>query len=300
MGCAVYTMFNKIIITPLCEILGIDKYGKVQREDRNWNGVKAFFTQKLEELKTLSTNIPVSQMDKLVQKCALKIIENVERQLSRMPFFISSVEPEIEAKMKHVPLSNSGCESNFAKLDSRTKDASGTVPIENISEKFIISTNNYLQSPMFMDNQEEEYKWARTSVEAKRAMELQDEFLSRVAISKKFALLAKIEAKERKLRKSVELLDMCKQHGGPLSPNTLKDMDQMTDEAIYLEAKYLKCTIASELKLRHRVMDAANPGKYKLPLVPVEQLKLNIQNILMPGLNTPTTELDTLLSQISL
>jgi len=42
-------------------------------------------------------------------------------------------------------------------------------------------------------------------------------------------------------------------------------------------------------------MDAANPGKCKLPLVPVEQLKLNRQNILMPGLNTPTAELDTLL-----
>jgi hypothetical protein len=47
-------------------------------------------------------------------------------------------------------------------------------------------------------------------------------------------------------------------------------------------------------------MDVANPGKYKLTLVHVEQLKLNIQNILMPGFNTPTTELDTLLSQISL
>ena len=100
---------------------------------------------------------------------------------------------------------------------------------------------------MFVDNGEEEYKWARTSVGATHAMELQDKFLSWGAISNKFALLAKIEAKERKLRKYVELLDMCKRHGGPLSPNNLNDMDQMTDEAIYLEAKYLKCTIAREL-----------------------------------------------------
>ena len=76
-------------------------------------------------------------------------------------------------------------------------------------------------------------------------------------------------------------------------------MDQMIDESIYLKAKYLKCTIEPQLKLKHGVMDAANPGKCKLPLVPVEQLKLNRQNILMPGLNTPTAELDTLLSQIS-
>jgi len=97
--------------------------------------------------RALSTNIPVSQTDKFVQKYSFKIVGNVERQLCRMAFFMLSVEPEIAGKMKHVSLNNSGCESNFAKLDSQTKDERGTVPIENISEKFIISANNYLQSP---------------------------------------------------------------------------------------------------------------------------------------------------------
>ena len=164
MGCSLYKIFSDILITPLCQILGIDKHGKIQRDDRNWKGMKVFFTTKLLQLKELSTKTPTTQFDILLQKCLIKVIENIERQLSRMPFFGNGVDADIEDKMRHVPLSNSGCESNFGMLDARTKDASGTVPISNISDKFIISTNNYLQNDTFRNNKEEEYHWARTSV----------------------------------------------------------------------------------------------------------------------------------------
>lgn len=178
MGCSVYKIFSDILITPLCQILGIDKHGKIQRDDRNWKGMKVFFSTKLLQLKELSNKNPTTQFDKLLHKCLIKVIENIERQLSRMPFFGDGVDTDIEDKMRHVPLSNSGCESNFGKLDARTKDASGTVPISNISDKFIIATNNYLQNDKFINNKEEEYHWARTSDEAKKARTLQEEFIA--------------------------------------------------------------------------------------------------------------------------
>jgi hypothetical protein len=85
-----------------------------------------------------------------------------------------------------------------------------------------------------------------------------------------------------------------------LTKDSLSSLDTLTDAQIQLEVKYLKLTIAPELKLRHRVKDNQNPGKYKLPLIPVEQMKINIMNIINPGMTAPIASLDILLSNITL
>ena len=46
-GCEVYKSIENLIIKPLCDILGIDDFGKAKRDDRNWLGVKDFFEKKI-------------------------------------------------------------------------------------------------------------------------------------------------------------------------------------------------------------------------------------------------------------
>ena len=79
------------------EILGIDEFAKEKREDRSWRGVKEFYLQKVEEMKVLSDRKEnVTNIDKLVSACAAKIVENMERQLSRMKLFSENVPENIK------------------------------------------------------------------------------------------------------------------------------------------------------------------------------------------------------------
>ena len=45
-GCEIYKSIGYLIINPLCDILGIDDFGKTKRDDRNWQCVKDFFEKK--------------------------------------------------------------------------------------------------------------------------------------------------------------------------------------------------------------------------------------------------------------
>ena len=45
-GCEIYKSIGNLIINPLCDILGIDDFGKVKRDDRNWQSLKEFFEKK--------------------------------------------------------------------------------------------------------------------------------------------------------------------------------------------------------------------------------------------------------------
>lgn len=57
--------------------------------------------------------------NKIVRKCSGKIIEALERQLSKVKFFREvdeehQIDTETKTKMKWAPLTNSGCESRQA------------------------------------------------------------------------------------------------------------------------------------------------------------------------------------------
>ena len=105
-GCEIYNDFNNIIIGPLCDILGIDKYGEMKRMDRNWIGVKNFFGLKLKELENLSENPGDKNRDKLLAKCAAKVSENLERQINQVSFFKEGTDEETQRKLAHAPLTN--------------------------------------------------------------------------------------------------------------------------------------------------------------------------------------------------
>ena len=70
------------------------------------------------------------------------------------------------------------------------------------------------------------------------------------------AVKAKESIKRRRVERSLKLLDICQQHGGPITPQNLDTLiNTLTDEQIRHEVSYLKATIAKEIKMKRRVMN---------------------------------------------
>jgi hypothetical protein len=101
-GREVYKVFEAKLIKPICLMLGIDDYGKVEMENRNWIGVQEFYKEKVKEMKDLSDNEKVTtNIERLVAAYATKIVENMECQLDKMVFFRDEVDENTVEKMTH-------------------------------------------------------------------------------------------------------------------------------------------------------------------------------------------------------
>ena len=94
-------------------------------------------------------------------------------------------------ELMQAPLSNLGCESEFAKLDNRLKISGGTTSVETLSKKNVGSTNGFLVDSSYLDLSEQEkkqkWKWARASEEVKEMLKLKKDFLETVKASKSLA-----------------------------------------------------------------------------------------------------------------
>ena len=182
-----------------------------------------------------------------------------------------------------------------------TKNSSGSIPLEVISEKHVIRRNN------ISTDSSEDYKWARTSEQAKEVKNLHREFMTRVHETHRLSLYAKKKTKEKKAIRVTGLIEKCrKSHSGPLTNDTVNRLDKkvgrlskLTDEQIRLEGKFLKATVAPELKLRERVADPRNPKKYTMPKIDLDILKISIRNILKPQ-EASQDALDAILSSITI
>ena len=79
------------------------------------------------------------------------MIETLERQLFEMDFFQNSDEAgpanSDVYKLEYAPLTNLGCESEFAKLDVRIVASGGSTTIQTHSRKNIVTTNRLLIHP---------------------------------------------------------------------------------------------------------------------------------------------------------
>ena len=300
LGCQVYSIFGQKLISPLCELLGIDHYGRVKNKDRNWEGVKNFFETKIEEMKVLAQRkgAELTTLDQVVARCADKVVENLERQVGKVAFMRGEVDEETATKMKHAPLTNSGCESRMAQLDVRVKYSGGSAPVHTISDKQVVAQNKYLLSSDFdtADKTEDQFKWAKTSAEAKLANELQRQFLEQVKEVKMVAVKAKESVKFRKVARTMKILELVKQHGGPVTADCLQLLDTLTEEQIISEVKYLKLTVAPDLKLKKRVKDPNN-NRFKFLKLPREQLIRSIQGVVKPEAECGN-DLDVLLAGV--
>ena len=254
----------------------------ISKDDRNWDGVRDFVNRKLTELQEMINLTPETNEGKLKQACAAKVKENVERQLGQIAFFSGHQKPA--KKMKFTPLTNSASESRMAELDVKCNFTGGSTPITTISNKQVIGTNKLLLSTEFKDEDYivEAFKWARTSEQAEVAKQHQQEFLEKVKITKELSLRAKKLLKEKQQIRTIKLLAKCQAHKGPLSRDNMELLDKLSYEQVVSEVSYLKATIASDLKLKRRVDDPLNPGKYKMQNLSLQELKTGIRSVIYP------------------
>ena len=199
-------------------------------------------------------------------------------------------------KLQLAPMTNLGCESEFAKLDNRVRSSGGMTTIKSHSIKNIIATNGLLVDSEFtaMDEQERKrrWKWARTSEPVKEIKKLEKDFLATVKAAKELALIKKQDLKRKKIAKILALLEVCKNHGGPVTPSTVEWLDRLNEKQLLSEIGYLRLTICPDIGQKRRVK-AAN-GKYRFQKFTVPELRNSIKQVLKPE-SKVTDDIDELL-----
>jgi len=278
----VYERLGNDLIFPLMDLLGIDHRG--DKMDRNWHAVRDFYRMKIPELKTKQNECrgDSTGQERLYGAVLKEVIETVERQLADVPFFIGDTSID-ETKLQYAPITNLGAEGEFAKLDNRIAISGGTTSVKCHGQKNIISTNRLLVDPSFQrlttEDRTREWKWARTSDATEDAREIEANFLSTVKVTKKLALLKKEELKKKKAGKTLKILDECKLHGGPLTPDSLDCVNELTEKQLLAEIKFLRCTTAPDIRQMRRVKV---DGAYKMQKFTTVELKQSIRNAIKP------------------
>ena len=67
-------------------------------------------------------------------------------------------------------------------------------------------------------------------------------------VTKKLALLKKEELKRKKAGQTLKIPDECKLHGGPLTPDSVDCVNEVTEKQLLAEIKLLQCTTAPDIR----------------------------------------------------
>ena len=89
---------------------------------------------------------------------------------------------------------------------------------------------------------------ARSSEQAKIVRAMQKQFLDKVKASEAVANQEKINKKIKKTEKCLKLLEQIKGHGGPITPNDLNKLENLTESEILNEVRYLRQTVAPNIR----------------------------------------------------
>ena len=279
--CQVYCVVGELFVEPLCSILCIDGRKNTTGHESSWPGVKAFLQEKLKIMKQFVEESELgTSLDKLTSAAVQEVATCVRRQMDEVEFLRddTTVDEKILKEMMYSPLTNSGCESRQANLDRRVKFSGGSTPLQTLSNKEVISGNRYLTStsfPVSLADQMKEFQWARRSKEAREAMELQQNLINLAEDVNKAAFAAKEAKKKKKIARSFSLLEECKRHGGPVTPESLALLESLTQAQLLVETRYLRSTIAPAIKERRAIIDST--GKKKMPILPEVSLRENIK-----------------------
>ena len=279
--CQVYCVVGELFVEPLCSILCIDGRKNTTGHESSWPGVKAFLQEKLKIMKQFVEESELgTSLDKLTSAAVQEVATCVRRQMDEVEFLRddTTVDEKILKEMMYSPLTNSGCESRQANLDRRVKFSGGSTPLQTLSNKEVISGNRYLTStsfPVSLADQMKEFQWARRSKEAREAMELQQNLINLAEGVNKAAFAAKEAKKKKKIARSFSLLEECKRHGGPVTPESLALLESLTQAQLLVETRYLRSTIAPAIKERRAIIDST--GKKKMPILPEVSLRENIK-----------------------
>ena len=274
-------MVGDMFIEPLCSILCIDRRLNTTGYESTWPGVKAFLVDRLSVMaKFVEESKLGSPLDKLTCAAVKEVSVCVKRQMDEVDYLRddTTLDSKILEEMMYCPLTNSGCESRQANLDRRVKFSGGSTPLQTLSNKEVVCGNKYLTSgsfPVSLHAQMQEFQWARRSKEAKEALQLQQNLIDLAEDVNKAAFAAKEAKKQKKIARSFSLLDQCKDHGGPVTPDSIELLGKLTQAQLLTETRYLRSTIAPAIKERKAVIDSS--GKRKMPVLSEESLRENIK-----------------------
>lgn len=292
----VYEKVGDAAIFPFMDLLGIDEAKKNKRADRNWEGIRQFFTDKLTELEVIRDECNKNDQGetKLLGAVVEEVIISLRRQLSATSFFNSvpgcqskyEEQPDLE-KLKKAPLTNLGCEGQFAKFDNRVKVGGGSSSVETLSKKNIVSTNSLLTDDSFTflseSERREQWKWARNSDETEEARIKHKAFLSNVQAASELSLRKKEDLKRKRNLRMIKLLEVCKEHGGPITPQNIDKLNALNSKQLSDEVSYLKLTISPNMRMKRRVPVIGDPKrKFRYDPLSDEELRSSIRNAIKP------------------
>lgn len=261
--CQIGSKVNTTVVIPIKAALGIDKFQKSKSELRSWSGMKRCFSDLLKQISEASTKTQDMSGTALLEAEVFAHAYNaLKHQLDYMKFFqegpnddpISEIQLK---KMDEAPLTNSGCESNFAQLDLECRRGSGQTTLQTMSNRNMVKTNQYFNTEEWKQLSPElrakSWKDARSGEAAKIVRSMQQDFLNKVKAAESLARQAKISKKAKKNEKCLKLLEEVKDHGGPITPNDIHKLDLLTDSEILTEVRYLRQTVAPNIREKRKV-----------------------------------------------
>ena len=296
--CKVASEIDRQLTQPLKAALGIDKDKLTRSEFRSWAGLKQLFNQKLVDLEKLSVKHDgMSNMEYLLSSVASNIRVAMVRQLEYVDYYTQDEDEEIvddtgvstsaTDKLKFAPLTNSGCESQFADLDNSVKKFGGTAKVGSLSNKHVVRKNKLFETEewkkMNLQEKKSKFAWARGSPQAKRVAQMQNEWIEKVSDAKCLALIGKESKKKKKNQRSLKLLEKCKEHNGPVTQGTTSMLDRLTDAQLVTEVRYLRVTIAPNIREKVKV-------DKKFRKLNKTELKNEILKVIKPEVNIDSLE----------
>ena len=112
-------------------------------------------------------NLDQSGVGQLKFNAAKQIAEAIEQQLQKMKLFTD--ESEDDPLLPQTPLTNLGCESEFAHLDNDLKKAGGSTTLHTIFNKYIVAqTKLFLKAKwtsLSETEKQKKWKWAKSEIE---------------------------------------------------------------------------------------------------------------------------------------
>ena len=287
--CEIANKFYTEITVEVKKLIGMDEFKNTKSEQRSWGGIKKEFNRILESLNATAQTKSDTGKEKLISKAAANIRDAMKRQLNMVHFFTNAEDEELNA-----PITNLGCEGVFSGFGNDCKHAGGSTSLKTISNKSVTSNNKLYTKERWKtlpeNERREKFKWARSSDAAKKVKGMEKEFLVRVNAVSEAAIESRRQKKQKKLKKVIENLELCKIHGGPLTAKDIDRLDDLTAEEVLVEAKYLKKTVASNIRLKRKVdrnfVNFTN-----------EEIKQQIREVIKPS-QKPQGDVDSLLQKI--
>lgn len=124
----------------------------------------------------------------------------------------------------------------------------------------------------------EKWKWGRNSDEVKKARQLEQDFLETIHAAKILALKKREEMKQKKMHRSISLLEKCKHHGGPVTPESISRLHQMTQKELLTEIGYIRATISPDIREKRRIK--LDNGRFKFQTFSNPELIRSITDVI--------------------